>query len=49
MGSDNQGEQRTFLIGLVVLIVTLYGVAAHEGWLDDIGRAAGHLFGWLFR
>lgn len=44
MGSDNQGEMAVIRIGVIVLVGTLFGIAAYKGWLDDIGRVVG---GWL--
>lgn len=38
MSSNNPGERKIVLIGLIIGVITLYGICAASGHLDDLGR-----------
>lgn len=37
-------DNRSVLVGIIVLIGTLFGIAAYNNWLDDIGRVVTSFF-----
>ena len=44
MTSDQDKERRAVLVGIIVGMGTLFGVAAYNNWLDDIGRVVMSFF-----